>query len=75
MVPAAMHDVHIEALPDGKLKIAGTCEHCGDDIAWDHVALTDEGKLLVGHCQCPGQQHSFGLKARDQVVDRNGRRI
>ena len=65
----------IESFPDGSLQVRQMCEHCGDDVAWDHVAFTDAGKLLVGHCLCPGERHSYGLGPRDRVVDGHGRRL
>ena len=70
-----MGDTTVVQLPDGTLRISGTCQYCGGDVAWDHVAFTDEGRLLVGHCLCPGQRHSFALKPRDRVVDPRGQRF
>jgi hypothetical protein len=70
-----MRDFRIEKLPSGSLRITMTCEHCGDEVLWNHIAFTDFGKLLVGHCLCPGQQHAQPIGPRDQVVDALGRTV
>ena len=66
---------HAESLPNGTIRVSETCENCGDDVAWDHVAFTDAGKLLVGHCLCPGQQHAFALGPKDKVIGQGGRQL
>lgn len=73
--PHIMSNGKVESLPDGSLRVVDECPDCASAVTWDHVAFTDDGKLLVGHCLCGGKSHAFGIDPRAWVVDANGRRL
>jgi hypothetical protein len=75
IVALQMSSPHTEPLPDGSVRVTDTCGGCNSEVTWDHVAFTDVGKLLVGHCLCEGQRHSVSLGPRDRVVDGKGRKL